>query len=208
MTPLIESRRAAPAGDIISDVAAANELGDQLTVEETLRTIAGLMLAGNETTTGALAGTMMYLVSKPDLQSEVRANPTLIDALVEEGMRLSTPAQALFRTATTAAQIGGMEIAPGERVYLRFAAANRDEARFAEPLCPRLDRTDKRHLAFGRGVHVCPGAPLARAELRIALETLLARTSSISLNARSDALAPTGGAMTNRVGALHLDIRC
>lgn len=208
MTPLIESRRAEPAGDIISDVAAVNEKGDQLTVEETLRTIAGLMLAGNETTTGALAGTMMYLVRKPDLQAEVRADPALIDALVEEGLRLSTPAQALFRTATTVAEIGGVEIAAGERVYVRFAAANRDEGRFDEPLCPHLGRTDKRHLAFGRGVHVCPGAPLARAELRIALEMLLARTSLISLNARSDAVTPTGGEMTTRVGALHLDIRC
>jgi cytochrome P450 len=99
-----------------------------------------------------------------------------------------------------------MAIAEGDYVLLRFAAANRDPARFEEPLCPQLDRADKRHLTFGRGIHTCLGAPLARAEIRIAFETLLARSSSITLADREDAIVPGGNQVTAKVEEIHLDI--
>lgn len=204
--PLVEQRRREPTGDIISEIAGPNPGGDLLATKEAMAMCASLMVAGNETTTAALNGTMLYLVRKPDVQEQVRADLSLIPALVEEGLRLTAPAQALFRTATADAEVGGVTIAKGEHVYIRFAAGNRDEARFEEPLCPRLDRPDRRHLAFGRGPHVCPGAPLARAELAIAFETLLTRTSSISLSDVQDPVLATGGEMTSRVKALHLDL--
>lgn len=207
ITPLLERRRREPTGDIISAVASENDAGERLKPDEVVTMVASLMLAANETTTGALCGTMMYLVRKPELQAQVRADPTLIPTLVEEGLRLTAPAQALFRTATADAEVGGAKVAKGDHVYLRFAAANRDVARFDEPLCPHLSRPDKRHLTFGRGPHVCPGAPLARAELQLAFETLLARTSEIALSSRDDSVVPTTSEMTMRVGELYLDIR-
>jgi cytochrome P450 len=125
---------------------------------------------------------------------------------VEEGLRLSAPAGALFRTATADTALGEAQITKGEQVFIRFGAANRDDARFEQPLCPILDRSDKRHLTFGRGPHVCPGAPLARAVMRIALETLLDRSSSITLSDIHDPVVPIGGEMTARVGRLYLDV--
>jgi cytochrome P450 len=112
----------------------------------------------------------------------------------------------LFRTATADTELAGMPIAAGDHLLLRFAAANRDERRFDEPLMPRLDRADKRHLAFGRGAHRCPGALLARTEMRVALETLLARSARITLSDRDDAVAAAGNAMTAAVGELYLDV--
>lgn len=206
MTPLIEQRRREPTGDLVSAVASENDVGELLDTDEVLQMLAILMLAGNETTTGALTGTMMYLVRTPNLQARLRADPTLIPALVEEGLRLTAPAGALFRTATTDTALGEAQITKGEQVFIRFGAANRDDARFEQPLCPMLDRSDKRHLTFGRGPHVCPGAPLARAVMRIALETLLERSSAITLSDIDDAIVPTGGEMTARVGKLYVDI--
>jgi cytochrome P450 len=164
------------------------------------------MLAGTETSTAAIAGTMLYGARSPELQAQVRAEPALIPSLVEEGLRLTAPAQGLFRTATTDAEVGGVPIAEGQHLFLHYAAANRDPARFEQPLAFRLDRPDKRHLTFGRGPHVCVGAPLARAEIRIAFETLLARTTSITLADRDDPVVAAGNRMTARVGGLYLDL--
>jgi cytochrome P450 len=207
ISPLIEQRRREPAGDIISAVAGENDAGERLEIDEILAMLAALMLAGNETSTAAISGTMLYLVRKPELQAEVRADPTLIPALVEEGLRLTAPAQGNFRTATADTEVGGVAIAEGDHLFMRFAAGNRDDAQYPEPLCPRLDRPDRTsHLTFGRGVHFCVGAPLARAELRISFETLLARTGSITLSDREEAVVGVGNHMTARVGELYLDI--
>lgn len=206
VTPIIEERRLAPADDIISVLTHENEAGERLNNAEILSLCGALLLAGNETSTAALAGTLLYLIRTPGLQDQVRADPSLIPALVEEGLRLTTPAQVLFRTATADAEVAGVKIAKGDHVLLRFAAANRDEARFDTPLAPCLDRADKRHLTFGRGLHTCLGAPLARAELRITLETLVARTSAITLSNRDDAVVPAGNEMTAGVGELYVDV--
>jgi cytochrome P450 len=207
ISPLIEQRRVAPESDIVSALAGENEAGERLSTREIISMCAALLIAGNETTTSSLGGTMLYLARAPGLQDRVRSDPALIPALVEEGLRLSCPVQALFRTATADAEVAGVRIPAGDHLYLYYAAANRDGAQFAEPLLPRLDREDKRHLTFGRGVHVCPGAPLARTETRIALETLLANTSGISLSDREDAVIAHGNQMTAMVGELYLDVR-
>jgi cytochrome P450 len=206
VTPIIEERRREPTGDIISILAAENEAGERLNNAEILSMCAALLLAGNETSTAALGGTLLYLMRASGLQDQVRADPSLVPALVEEGLRLTTPAQVLFRTATVDVEVAGVKIAKGDHVLLRFAAANRDDKRFETPLTPCLDRADKRHLTFGRGLHTCLGAPLARAEIRIAFETLLARTSSITLSDREDAVVPAGNEMTAGVGELYIDV--
>jgi hypothetical protein len=207
ISPLIEERRLTPAADIVSALAGENEAGDRLSTREIISMCAALLIAGNETTTASLSGTVLYLVRTPGLQARLRADPSLIPMVVEEGLRLTCPVQALFRTATVDAEVAGVRIPAGDHLYLHYAAANRDAVQFAEPLCPHLDRQDKRHLTFGRGAHVCPGAPLARVETQIALETLLSRTSSIALADRADAVIAIGNHMTAMVGELYLDVR-
>src|SRR5207248_473992 len=116
VSPLVEERRRRPAGDIISALASPNDAGDRMENEEILEMCSALLLAGNETTTAAIAGTMLYLVRAPELQAEVRADPTLIPELVEEGLRLTTPAQTLFRTATADTELAGVPIAEGDHL--------------------------------------------------------------------------------------------
>lgn len=206
IAPLAEERREHPGDDLISALAGQNEAGERLNTGELLEICKEFLTAGNHTTTRALTGTMLYLIRTPGLQEEVRADPVLITSLVEEGLRLSSPIQVFYRTATANAVVGDVEIAAGQHLFLRYAAANRDAARFARPLVPALDREDKRHLSFGRGVHVCPGAPLARAEMHLALETLLRRSSWIELADRQDAVVPAGHELTAAVGELHLRV--
>jgi cytochrome P450 len=204
-TPLIDQRRRGPTEDLFGALATENEYGELLEVDEILSMCSSLMLAGNETTTAAIAGTMLYMIRTPGLHEEVRGDRALIPALVEEGLRLSAPAQGLFRTATVDAEVGGVPLAKGDFLFLHYAAGNRDEAQFGRALRPDLRRQDKRHLTFGRGPHVCVGAPLARAEMQIGLETLLDRSSSIAL--ADGAVSAVGNEMTARVGELYLDIR-
>jgi cytochrome P450 len=207
VTPLIEERRRNPGDDIISALVAENDTGWQPNLQEILAMVSALLLAGNETSTAALAGAVLYLARTPGLQDQVRGDRSLIPALVEETLRLTTPPQVLFRTAVADGEVAGVKIAEGQHLLLRFAAANREEKRFEDPLVPRLDRADKRHLTFGRGIHTCVGAPLARAELRIMLETLLDRTSAIALHEREDAVIPTGNEMTAGIGEIYVDVQ-
>jgi cytochrome P450 len=160
----------------------------------------------NDTTAAALAGLMLYLVRLPDLQNELRADAALIPGFVEEGLRLVSPAQGLFRTATTNTEVRGVKIAKGDHLLVRYGAACRDGAQYEQPLACRLDREDLRHLAFGRGTHACPGAALSRLELQIALETLLARTASITLSDREQAVVPFANVVSAKVSEIYLDI--
>lgn len=207
IAPLIEERRRAPGEDLISVLVGANSDGDRLNDDEILAVCMALMLGGDETTAMGLSGSMLFLVRAHHIQEQLRANPELIPTFIEDALRLASPVQLLFRTATADTVVAGSNVAKDEHVLLRINAANRDPARYEQPLVPRLDRRDKRHLAFGRGVHVCPGAPLARLELRIAFETLLARTTSITLADRAEPVVPAGNPMTAAVGELHLDLR-
>jgi cytochrome P450 len=205
--PLIEERRRDPGDDIISVLVSDNEAQWRPSVGEILSMTSTLLLAGNETSAAALSGAMLYLARLPELQEQVRAERALIPALVEEMMRLTTPPQVLFRTAVADVELAGQQIREGQHVLMRIAAANRDPARFEDPLMPRLDRADKRHVAFGRGIHTCVGAPLARAELRITLETVLEQTSWVELSDRDAPVVAAGNEMTAGIGELYLDIR-
>jgi cytochrome P450 len=207
ITPLIEQRREHPGDDLISVLAAPNEDGERQNTDAVLAHTKAMLLGGNKTTSSGLSGTMLFLARCPEIQDQLRTSPELIPAMVEEGVRLSTPVNVAFRTALADAEVAGAKIAKGEHVLVRLNAANRDDARYDDPLRPHVAREDLRHVGFGRGVHVCPGAPLARAELRIAFETLLARTSSITISDREDAVIPVGNFHTATVGECYLDVR-
>ncbi|HEV7761222.1 MAG TPA: cytochrome P450, partial [Acidimicrobiales bacterium] len=130
-----------------------------------------------------LATSLKYLAEYPDLQDTLRAKPELIPNFIEEALRIESPVKADFRLAKRAATVGGVGIAAGTPVMLLNGAANRDPSRFECPEEFRLGRRNVREqVAFGRGNHSCPGAPLARTEGRISLERILDRMRDIRLS--------------------------
>ncbi|HEY2832823.1 MAG TPA: cytochrome P450 [Sporichthyaceae bacterium] len=179
-TAAIADRVSTPREDLISDVAAAGEV---LCHEEQLQTLTLFLIGGNETTQSLISSCAAALAMDPTLQERLRSDTAQVPAFVEEVLRLEPPAQGLFRTATRGTTAGGVPIAAGEFVWLLYAAANRDPDQWPAADEVRLDRAaeGRRHLSFAQGPHFCLGAPLARAEARIAIEVLLRRTSALAL---------------------------
>lgn len=171
------------SGDVLH--AAARGVHDGvLTHDAAAFTLMVLLGAGGETTTSLIASAIRVLCEQPALQDQLRADPRQVRAFVEEVLRYESPFRFHPRTATAAVELGGVGIPEGAMVALMWGAANRDEAVFADPAEVRLDRTNAHlQLGFGRGIHHCVGAPLARIEARIVLTRLLERTSSIALDA-------------------------
>lgn len=171
----IELRRREPKEDLISLLMQAEVEGAQLTPEEVLRFINTLLIAGNETTTSLIGNTLVTLTNHPEVFEEVRANPSLIPQLVEEVLRYESPAQCIFRQTTTDLEVGGEPIPQGSVVLPLLASANRDESRFPDPDRFDIHRDTQGHLAFGKDIHFCLGAPLARLEAKVMLEVMLSR---------------------------------
>ena len=182
LTELFAARRAEPRDDLISGLLAARDADDALTEDELFGTVVLLIVAGHETTVGLIGNAVVDLLEHPDQLELVRADPKLIPAAVEEVLRFEGPVErTLNRWAATDVELGGQTIRRGELVIAIVNAADRDAERYPEP--DRLDvkREDTRHLAFGRGSHFCLGAPLARLEAQIALETLFRRLPRLRL---------------------------
>jgi len=155
---------------------------ERLSDEEIVGFVGLLLLAGHVTTTATLGNTVLCFDRHPDAAAEVRADPALLPAAVEEVVRLRTPFPRLARRATTATTVGEVDIPAGALVVTWLAAANRDERVFAEPDRFDLHRTPNPHLGFGHGLHFCLGAPLARLEAKIALGILLERYRDIAVD--------------------------
>ena len=184
-----EELRAAPNDTLISAIANSTIDGRQLTQGEFCSLLVQLLVGGNETTTSALASAMYHLASKPELQAELRKDFEKIKSFVEEVLRLEAPLQGLFRRATAATEIGGVEIPEGAILNIRWAAGNRDPAIFPDSDSIVLDRPNAtQHLTFGMGIHYCIGNQLARAELYHGLSAILARTREIRLANGEDGL--------------------
>ncbi len=180
----IEDRRRRPRRDVLTDLALAT-YPDGTTPEVTavVRTATFLFAAGQETTARLLATALKYLAERPQLQDDLRQHPDRIPGFIEEALRIESPVKADFRLARRSATVGGVPVPAGTPVMLLNGAANRDPRRFEEPAEFRADRPNAQaHLAFGRGVHSCPGGPLARAEGRIGLERILDRMRDIQLS--------------------------
>jgi cytochrome P450 len=196
LAELFAARRAEPQDDLVSALLAARDAGDALTEEEVFGTVVLLIVAGHETTVGLIGNAVLNLLSHPDQHELLRSDTSLIPAAIEELLRYEGPVErALNRWAATDVELGGQTIRRGEAVIGILGAADRDPGRFPEP--DRLDvtREDTRHLAFGRGSHYCLGAPLARLETQIALETLFRRLPGLRLAIAPDELEwrPTPG---------------
>jgi cytochrome P450 len=142
-----------------------------------------LLSAGGESTTSLLGNAVRMLAEHQDLQEQLRQNPGLIPMFVEEALRLEPPFRYHMRYAPKDTTLGGVAIAAGSTVLLLWGAANRDPDAFERPDVIDLQReVPRRHVAFGRGIHHCVGAPLARIEARNVLTVLLSRTSNIALD--------------------------
>jgi len=174
----IRQRRAHPGDDLISRLVHAQTLeGDPaLTDDEIVAVVNSFLTAGTETTASFVPLLVRELLAEPERVQALAAEPTLIANTVEEGLRYWSPARSTRRLARADTQVAGVRIPAGATVHVSLMSANHDPGVFAHPEAFDLRRANaKRHLAFGRGAHMCIGAGLARAETRIALETLLAR---------------------------------
>jgi cytochrome P450 len=183
-TSYIEDRRRSPRDDVLGDLAAATHPDGSIPdVIDVVRTSTFLFAAGQETSARLLAGAMKYLAENPELQDRLRADRDLIPSFLEETLRIESPVKSDFRMARRSTSISGVDVPAGTTVMLLNGAANRDPRRFECPAEFRVDRPNVMdHIAFGRGVHACPGGPLARAEGRISLERILDRTRDIRLS--------------------------
>lgn len=180
----VEMRRAKPAGDVLTGMAQAT-FPDGSTPEpiDVARVAANVFAAGQETTVRLLAASLRLLGDNPELQAQLRADRSLIGNFIEETLRLESPITGDFRLSVVPTTVGGIDMPAGTTVMLINGSANRDPRHFSDPLTFDASRANARqHLSFGRGVHTCPGAPLARAETRIALERLLDRTTDIRIS--------------------------
>lgn len=176
---VVRQRRAEPGDDLVSRLVAGDPQ-DALTLREVITFCVLLLVAGNETTTNLIANAALALIAHPDVAQRLHADPSLADRVVEETLRYDNPAQALLRATTTEITIGQTTAPARSRVLLLIGSANRDPRHIAEPNEFRLDRESADHLGFGTGIHHCIGAPLARLEARVALETLFTRLHSIT----------------------------
>ena len=178
---LIAARRIKPEDDLVSGLLEGQIQGRPITDEEVLQMLKLLLLAGHETTGGAIAGATLLMAQHPDAQSTLRANTDAIPRAVEECLRVEAPVQTLDRKVVADIELGGVAMKAGDVVMTMYGAANFDERKSKCPADFDIDRRPNQHLTFGRGIHACLGAPIARMEIRIFLEEILARTSSINL---------------------------
>ncbi|MGH8348942.1 MAG: cytochrome P450, partial [Pseudomonas sp.] len=180
---LVTERAQAPREDLISHLLRARQEGiPPLSTEEVSSLIPGLIIAGHESTAKLIGNTMRLLLTHPEQRQALQRDPNLTAAAVEEGLRIDAPVLGMVRTTTREVTVGGVALAAGARLFLLYGSANHDETYFtdAEQFHPdRARRTS--HLAFGHGIHFCLGAPLARLEARIAIETLGRRLPGLRL---------------------------
>lgn len=177
----LAARRESPRDDLLTAITSPQDDGTVLTDEEQVGMCISVILAGQDTTTNAIANLAVRLAQDDPLRERLVVDPSLLPSAIEESLRLDCPIQHLARTARADVTIGDETIAAGERVLLNIGAANRDADRFADADAFDAARSPNRHLAFGSGIHHCAGAHLARLELRITFEELLRRAPGFRL---------------------------
>jgi cytochrome P450 len=180
----IADRRREPRGDVLTELSEAKYPdGSTPEIIDVVRLATFLFAAGQETTTKLLSAALRHIAENPEIQTLLREDRDLIPAFLEETLRLESPVKSHFRMARTSTTVGDVKIPAGSTVMLLPGASNRDDRKFESPNEFRVDRPNVReHVAFGRGNHSCPGAPLARAEGRISLNRILDRMSDIAIS--------------------------
>lgn len=176
---VLDERRAHPQSDLVSALLAAEVDGEHLSDMELLGFCGLLLVAGNETTTNLIGNLILCLDENPGVMERLRANRALVPGAIEEALRYYSPIKTMTRVTTTATTIGDQHIDAGQFIIPWISSADRDEAEFPDADRFDIEREPNRHLGFGRGIHFCLGAPLARMEARIALNTMLDRLPGV-----------------------------
>jgi cytochrome P450 len=175
-----------PSTDLLSKIIQARDLDDpqhsMLTFEEQISVLSTLIVGGLETSKSVISAAVYLLLTHPETLAQVRAEPALIPKVVEETLRVRSPVLGLYRTTKQPLRVGDVEIPKGARIQLLYGSANRDSSTFSHPDQFDIHRTDvNKHVAFGRGIHFCIGAPLARLDIKIAIGRLLQRLPNLRL---------------------------
>lgn len=184
MVQLIENKRQAPADDLLSKLIQAEAEGNKLSQQELIAMIFLLIIAGHETTVNLISNGVLALLEHPEQLKLLREQPTLIKTAIEEFLRYRGPLLlATQRWAREDTEYEGKRIQRGDHILIALSAANRDEEEFGAADTLDITRRENHHLAFGKGIHYCLGAPLARLEGQIAIGTLVRRFPHLRLNA-------------------------
>lgn len=201
----VRRRRQDPREDYLTYMSAVTVEGNVLDDDGIFAILVGFLGAGHHSTTSALSSLIFEVFSRKDVHEKIAADPDkMIPIAVEETLRLRPPFFGFFRRAVEETTVGGVTMPAGSDVYLGWASANRDPSVFDRPHQFALDRGRNRHLTFGSGIHTCPGAPLARLELRIALEELLLRIPDLEITIEEPDYEFAGG---DYVGMKNLPVR-
>jgi cytochrome P450 len=186
---VVAERRRAPRDDILSDLSSRLDGEDPFTIEEVVNMIEQIMTGGNESTTGLIGSAMLQLTRYPDQQQFLHENPDKVEGFIEEVLRTETPVQSNFRRVTEDTELAGVALPKDSVLVLRYGSANRDERKFADPETFDVCRKDvSAHVAFGAGIHHCPGSMLAREEARVGFTELLRRFERFELACDEDDL--------------------
>jgi cytochrome P450 len=186
---MFEEKRKNPRDDLIRALGRAEEAGDKLSEDEMLTMVFLLLVARHETTVNLIGNGMLALLQHPDQLQKLREAPSLIKPAIEELLRYDGPVEmSTERFDREDVRIGETVIPKGELVMIVIASADHDPQRFPEPETLDVTRADNKHLAFGKGIHFCLGAPLARMEGQIAINTLLHRMPNLRLKDSPESL--------------------
>ncbi len=199
----VNERRISPQNDLITQFVTLTVEGRLLTDEELLSILTGFVVAGHETTMNATGNLLLYLAERPQEQVRLRQDLERIPSLIEESLRYDNPTHLFARTVTCETTLGGSRMKKGDKVALLYASGNRDPDQFEHADQFEPQRNPKHHLAFGRGSHLCPGATLARTELRILLEELLNAHPPFGLAGKAIWSHMEGG---HHMGVAHLPV--
>lgn len=183
---MIAMRRKEPRDDLLTALVQSEERGHRLTEEELRATCVLLLIAGHETTMNLIGNGLLALLHHPDQLRRLRDDPSLMRDAIEELLRYEGPVHLTARTARGDIAVNGKTVREGEMSIVLLGAANRDPDQFPDPDDLDVGRHPNRHIAFSAGGHFCLGAPLARIEGHIALETLLRRAPGIELTAEPE----------------------
>ena len=181
ITEQLDLRKQDPRDDLLTHLVQARDTDNQpLTLGEMLSVTAQILVAGNETTTNGIAAGIELLIENPEQQHALRRDPSRMYTFVNEVLRLESPVQGLFRIATEDTEVQGVTVPKGARIMIRFAAANRDGAKYADPDALDISRSNAgTQVGFGAGIHHCLGANLAREEMFQAFTILLERLTDL-----------------------------
>ena len=176
-----EERRRSPQEDLVSALVTAEVDGERLERDDLLVNLLLVLVAGNETTRNLIGNGSLALLQNPDQLERLRSDPAMLNGAIDEFLRFDSPVQLDSHVARQPVELRGKRITPGQRIICLLGAANRDPKVFPDPDRLDVDRSAANHMAFGRGIHYCLGAPLARLEGRVAFEAMLPRFGDMRL---------------------------